>query len=418
MGGRCVMGGAAMISARLTRRAGRVICARQTAAKWTSNHIAGARAMTELKEISGMVRQIGENFAETKTALEKRVGQLEAAARRPFFGAADAKASTDPILEGWIRKGDVSGLEGKAMSISADGQDVVVRGDWSDRIFRLIRETSPIRQVANVMKTTSNSLDVLVDRGEPTSAWVAETGTRSATDTSFMSRHPISVFEHYAYPAVTTHLLEDSAFNVEEWLMGKIAARFARQENASFFKGTGSGEPLGILDYGTTPDADFTWGADPTAYTIGAQYTGVDGTLGASNQIDRIGDVVDSLKAEYLPGAVWMMPRSVRNLVRQLKDGEGRFYFQPSLSEGVPDRLMGYPVIIAEDMDAPAADTVEMLFGNFGEAYTIVDRMGMQVIRDPYTTPGNVKFYTAKRVGGALTNPEAVKALVLGVEPV
>lgn len=199
--------------------------------------------------------------------------------------------------------------------------------------------------------------------------------------------------------------------------MQKIAARFARQENAAFFGGSGSGEPTGLLTYGTVAESAFTWGADPAAYAIGAQYSGEDGTLG-SNAIETIGDVVDSLKAEYLTGAAWMMPRSVRNMIRDLKDSQGRFYFQPSLSEGVPDRLMGYPVVLAEDMDAPAADTVGMFFGNFGEAYTVVDRLGMQVIRDPYTSPGNVKFYIAKRVGGALTNPEAVKALVLGFEPV
>jgi len=372
--------------------------------------------MKDLVEIKQMVGQIGDQYGQKTDMLERRVAKIEAAANRPDFGGDDTKAS-DPVLDGWLRKGDVSGLEGKAMSISADGQDVVVRGEWSDRIFRLIRETSPVRRAANVMNTTSNSLDVLVDRGEPTSAWVAETGTRSETNTSFMSRHPISVFEHYAYPAVTTHLLEDSAFAVEPWLIAKIAARFARQENAAFFGGSGSGEPTGLLTYGTTPDDSFTWGADPSAYAIGANYTGADGAMGTS-PVETIGDVVDSLKAEYLAGAAWMMPRKVRNLVRDLKDSQGRFYFQPSLSEGVPDRLMGYPVFLAEDMDAPAADTVGMFFGNFAEAYTVVDRTGMQVIRDPYTSPGNVKFYVAKRVGGALTNPEAVKALVLGSEPV
>lgn len=366
----------------------------------------------ELNEIGGMVRQIGATVGETKASLERRIGQLEAAAQRPALGGGDVGA--DPILEGWIRKGDATALEGKAMSISADGQDVTVRGDWSSRIFRLIRETSPVRRAANVMTTTSSTLDVLVDRGEPASAWVAETGTRSETATSFMSRHAIGVFEHYAYPAVTTHLLEDSAFDVEQWLMGKIAARFARQENAAFFNGTGSGEPTGLLTYGTVAEGSFTWGSDPAAYEIGAIYSGTDSVLG----VESIGDLVDSLKAEYLPGASFMMPRAVRNLVRDLKDSQGRFYFQPSLSEGVPDRLMGYPVYLAEDMDAPDTDTVAMFFGNFGEAYTVVDREGMQVIRDPYTSPGNVKFYVAKRVGGALTNPEAVKALVLGSEPV
>ena len=370
--------------------------------------------MTDIKEIGGMVRKIGEEFADTKSQLEQRIARMEAAAGRPDFGG-DAKAH-EPLLDGWIRKGDTSALEGKAMSISADGQDVTVRGDWSDRIFRQIRETSPIRQVANVMQTESNSLEVLVDRGEPTSAWVSETGTRAGTDTSFMSRHAIGVFEHYAYPAVTSHLLDDSAFDVESWLMGKIAARFARQENAAFFSGTGTGEPKGLLDYGTVPEDSFTWPADPANYQIGAIYSGQDGSLG-SGAVESIGQVLDSLKAEYLPGSAWMMPRAVRNLIRNLKDTDGRFYFQPSLSEGVPDRLMGYPVFLAEDMAAPAADTIGMLFGNFGEAYTIVDRMGMQVIRDPYTSPGSVKFYVAKRVGGALTNPEAVKALVLGTQP-
>lgn len=371
--------------------------------------------MTELSEIKALTEQVGGAFQKKSEMLERRVAKIEAAANRPAFGGDDTKA-TDPLLDGWLRKGDVAELEGKAMSISADGQDVVVRGDWSDRIFRLIRETSPIRQVANIMQTTSNSLDVLVDRGEPTSAWVAETGTRNETATSFMSRHAIAVHEHYSYPAVTSHLLDDSAFDVEAWLMSKVAARFTRQENAGFFSGSGSGEPTGLLTYGTVAEDSFTWGADPSAYSIGAIYTGQDGGLG-TDSIENIGDLVDSLKAEYLPGAVWMMPRKVRNMIRDLKDSQGRFYFQPSLSEGVPDRLMGYPVYLAEDMDAPAADTVGMFFGNFGEAYTLVDREGMQVIRDPYTSPGNVKFYVAKRVGGALTNPEAVKALVLGSEP-
>ena len=322
--------------------------------------------MSDLAEIKTMVGQIGDHAKQSNAALEKRIAKIEAAANRPAFGH-DAAKTTDPVLEAWLRKGDTGALEGKAMSISADGQDVTVRGEWSDRIFRLIRETSPVRQAASVMTTNSNSLDVLVDRGEPTSAWVAETGTRSSTNTSFMSRHPIGVHEHYAYPAVTTHLLEDSAFDVEAWLMQKIAARFARQENAAFFGGSGSGEPTGLLTYGTVAEASFTWGADPTAYEIGAQYSGADGTLGSS-PVEVIGDVLDSLKAEYLPGAMWMMPRSVRNLVRDLKDSQGRFYFQPSLSEGVPDRLMGYPVVLAEDMDTPAADTVGMFFGNFGEA--------------------------------------------------
>ena len=163
-------------------------------------------------------------------------------------------------------------------------------------------------------------------------------------------------------------------------------------------------------------DDSFTWGADPEAYEIGTIYTGADGTLGSA-PLDTLGDLVDALKSDYLPGAAFMMTRAMRNLLRKLKDAESRPFLQPSLSEALPDRLMGYPVFLAEDMPALGTDAVGMLFGNFAQAYTVVDRMGIQVIRDPYSQPGFVRYYVSKRVGGAVTNPEAVKALVLGSAP-
>ena len=129
-------------------------------------------------------------------------------------------------------------------------------------------------------------------------------------------------------------------------------------------------------------------------------------------------DLVDSLKAPYLAGAGFMMTRAFRNLVRKIKDADGRYLFQQSLQVGVPDSLLGYPIYLAEDLEAPAADTVGCYFGNFGEAYTIVDRVGITVQRDAVTKPGWVRYFNRRRVGGALTNPEAVKALVLGTEPV
>jgi HK97 family phage major capsid protein len=164
------------------------------------------------------------------------------------------------------------------------------------------------------------------------------------------------------------------------------------------------------------PDAEFVWGADPALYEIGAIYTGQDGALG-TNALNHLADLVDALKADYLPGASFLMTRAMRNQIRKLKDADGRFLYQASLDAAIPDRLMGYPVRLAEDMPTLAADVVGILFGDFRQAYTIVDRSGIQVIRDPFTQPGFVKYYVSKRVGGAVTNPEAVKALVLGAEP-
>lgn len=377
---------------------------------------------TELKSMVEKMTEVNAGLTEFKQKQEQRVEKLEqdlndlyAQKGRPQGGDVESKGyQGDPELKDYFSKGAMP-MESKAISIANDGQNVTVRSQWSDKIFSLIRESSPIRQVANVMQTNSNELEVLIDRGDAGSDWVGELDARAKTTAEYLTRQKIPVFEHYANPEVTLHMLEDSQFDVESWLQQKVRNRFARQEAAAFIGGDGVGKPRGLLDYGTVKEADFVWGADPDAYTIGATYTGADGDV---TDPDVLMDLVDSLKAAYLPGAGWMMTRAFRNKVRKLKDTQNRYLFEASLQAGVPDRLLGFPVFLAEDMDAPAADTVGAYFGNFGEAYTIVDRTGITVQRDAVTQPGWVKYYTRRRVGGALTNPEAVKALVLGTEPV
>jgi len=175
----------------------------------------------------------------------------------------------------------------------------------------------------------------------------------------------------------------------------------------------------GILNYGFEPDDAFVWGADSSLYKIGAIYSGVAGNLpSAPSGADPLADTVDALKSPYLPGASWMMTRAMRNKIRKLKDSEGRFIYQASLEPAIPARLLGYPVNLAEDMPALAGGVVGALFGNFREAYTIADRIGLGVVRDVFSQPGFVRWYVRRRVGGAMTNPEAVKALVLAVAPV
>lgn len=174
------------------------------------------------------------------------------------------------------------GREAKALSVTSDGQGVSVRADWSDRIFGLVRESSPMRQVASIIGTSKNEIEVLVDRDEPASDWVAESGARAATAASFLTRHKIPVSEHYALPSATLDMLDDSDFPVEQWLQGKVAARFARQEASGFINGDGVGKPRGILNYGVVPDDGFVWGADPALYNIGAIYSGFAGALPAA----------------------------------------------------------------------------------------------------------------------------------------
>src|SRR5690554_924433 len=376
----------------------------------------------QIQEMTGLLNEATAGVKEFKQQQEERVQRLEqsindlyAYQKHPGAGAGgESKAyQGDPQLKSFFNKGELP-AETKEISVAADGQNVTVRSQWSDRIFSLIRESSPVRQVANVMQTNSNELEVLIDRGDAGSDWVGELDARAKTTAEYLTRQRIAVHEHYSNPEITLHMIEDSQFDVEAWLQQKVRNRFARQEAAAFIGGDGIGKPRGLLDYGTVKEADFVWGADPDLYTIGATYSGVDGDL---TDPDVLMDLVDSLKAPYLPGAGWMMTRAFRNIVRKLKDTQDRYLFEASLQSGVPDRLLGYPVYLAEDMDAPAADTVGALFGDFGQAYTIVDRTGITVQRDAVTQPGWVRYFTRRRVGGALTNPEAVKALVLGTEP-
>ncbi|RUO22428.1 phage major capsid protein [Aliidiomarina iranensis] len=374
-------------------------------------------------EIKEMAAQINTAATEVKSRLseaeltvksfEDRLTSIEVASKRPYAGNV-TESKSDPELKGFLTKG-TSPMERKDLSVTNDGQGVSVRSQWSDRIFKLIREFSPIRSVASVMRTNSDSLEVLIDREEPQSDWIGELDPRNDTSTSFLTRHRINVHEHYAYPSITLQMLEDSNFDVEQWLQSKLVTKFSRQEADAFINGDGNGKPRGILNYSFVPEADFTWGADPDLYEMGSQYTGAAGDISSA---DVLFDLVDSLKSNYLPGASFMMTRAMRNKIRKLKDAENRYLLEPSLTAGAPDRLLGYPVAIAEDMPALAADVVGVLFGNFNEGYTIVDRVDLSVQRDAVTRPGWVKYFARRRTGGALTNPEAVKALVLGTEPV
>lgn len=360
----------------------------------------------QFKEAAEAVKSLNETVNTRLSGMDREILSLKRS-NRTHSDHGDLEGPETKAMRDFIRSG-----ESKSLSVTSDGQGVSVRADWSDQIFRLVRESSPMRQLANVVSTAKNEIEVLVDRDEPASNWIAEAGTRNGTDASFLTRHKIAVSEHYALPSATLDMLDDSDFPVEQWLQGKVAARFARQEAAAFMTGDGSGKPKGILDYGTVPNAGFVWGSNPANYQIGAIYAG-----GATIDQDDLVDLVDSLKAPYLPGAAWMMTRAMRNQIRKLKDGEDRSLYYQSLDAAIPDRLLGYPVFLAEDMPAPATDEVGILFGSFREAYTIADRTGLAIVRDVYSQPGFVRWYVRRRVGGALTNPEAVKALVLGTAP-
>lgn len=312
---------------------------------------------------------------------------------------------------GFLRKGIDVGLpemERKALSIGSDPDGgYLVPADMSGRIVARVFDTSPIRAIANVIVISTEVLEGLRDTDEAGAGWVAETGARAETTTPQLGKWRVPVHEMYAEPRATQSLLDDSAVDVEAWIESKIAERFTRLESTAFVTGDGVNKPRGFTTLPTAATADGTrpWG------TLEHLVTGVNGDFAASNPADKLFDVVQAFKPQYLAGAVWVTRRTVLAKIRKFRDGQGQYLWQPGLQQGHPSTLLGYPVVLAEDMPALGAGSLSLALGNFREAYQIVDRIGIRVLRDPYTAKPYVKFYTTRRVGGDVVQSEAIKLL-------
>lgn len=296
-----------------------------------------------------------------------------------------------------------------AMSVGSDPDGgYTVTPDTSGRIVKKIYETSPMRQVASVVTIGTDRLEGFNDLGEGTAGWVGETQARPATGTPQLGKWEIPVHEIYAFPMVTQKLLDDSMFDIEAWLAEKTSDKFTRTENAAFISGDGVLKPRGLLDYSTaaTTDATRAWG------TFEHIATGTNGGFGATtNGTDKLIDLVYSVKAGYRGNANFMTARATVGAIRKLKDGQGNYVWQPSLNALSGGTILGFNVVEAEDMPALATDSLSIAFGDFREAYQIVDRIGIRVLRDALTNKPYVGFYTTKRVGGGAVNFEAVKFL-------
>lgn len=298
--------------------------------------------------------------------------------------------------------------ERAAMQVgSAPDGGIWVPPNTGGRIVTKVFESSPIRQIASVQTISSDSLGGVRDDDEADCGWVGETGARPETGTPQIGEWRVPVHEMYAEPKVTQKLLDDAAVDVEAWLAGKVADKFARTESAAFVTGDGVGKPRGFLTYPTaaTDDDSRPWG------TIEHVVTGAAGAFAAADPADPIITLVFALKDAYAMNAVMLMRRSTEAAVRKLKDGQDNYLWQPDFTAKSQRSILGVPVMIAADMPAIAANSLSIAVGDFRTGYQIVDRVGIRVLRDPYTSKPWVKFYTTKRVGGGLINTEAVKVL-------
>lgn len=316
----------------------------------------------------------------------------------------------------YLRKGDKFADIQAAMSVGSDPNGgYFVPPTVSTAVIKRLFETSPMRSVASIITIGTDAFEYPLDTNDATSGgWVTEQGDRSDTATPTVGVGRIPVHEQYAQPKITQKLLDDAAVDVEGWLSNKIADKIARTENAAFVSGNGVGKPKGFIAYGaaavTTNDATRAWGK--------LQYvpTGVSGGFGTSGTAaDELIDLVYKLKPAYRNGAIFAMNRSTVAEIRKLKDADGNYLWNMgNIQAGQPQSLLGYGITEFEDMDNIGANTFSIAFGNFKEAYQIVDRQGIRVLRDPYTDKPFIKFYTTKRVGGDVVNFDALKLLKFG----
>ena len=325
--------------------------------------------------------------------------------------SVDAYAQYKSAFVNLVRHGDLERLsadERKALSAGSDPDGgYLLPTPTVGRIVSKVYEQSVMRQIANVQSISTDALEGVVDNGDAGAGWVSETGTRSETTTPQVGKWRIEAHEMYAEPRVTQKLLDDAAVDVEMWLAGKIADKFARVEGTAFWSGTGTGQPRGLATYTTaaTGDDSRAWGQFEHVKS------GANGDF-HSTKADPLQDLVGAMRDQYLAAAIFVMRREVRTKLRKLKEATSdRYLWEPSLQAGQPDRLLGYPVRIDQYMPSLTTDSLSLAFGDFAEAYTIVDRLGIRTLRDPFTAKPYVKFYSTRRVGGGAVNFEAVKFL-------
>jgi HK97 family phage major capsid protein len=324
---------------------------------------------------------------------------------------ADTELPHGKAFNAYLRSGDDDGLrglvlEGKAMStaVAADG-GYLVDPKTADTIRSMLVGTSSLRAIANVVTVEASSFDVLIDRSEVGSGWATETGAISETASPAIERISIKLHELSAMPKASQRLLDDAAFDVEAWLAGKIAGRFIRAEAAAFVSGDGIDKPKGFLTTDKTTNANWAWGK------LGYVPTGTAGDFSALNSADAIIDLVYALSADYRANAVFVMNSKTAGAVRKMKDADGRFLWSDGLAAGEPARLMGYRVLIAEDMPDIANSSFAIAFGDFTAGYTIAERPDVRVLRDPFSAKPHVLFFASKRVGGDVTDFAAIKLL-------
>ncbi|MXQ07643.1 phage major capsid protein [Alphaproteobacteria bacterium GH1-50] len=379
------------------------------------------RSRTAADEVKAAFSGFAKDITEKLEQQEERLKMLDRKStlttlRRPALTTAtEEEVPHQKAFAAYVRTGEDDGLrglqlEGKAMSTAVAGDGgYLVDPKTAASVSSVLRSTASIRQVANVVNVEATSYDVLIDSTEMGAGWATETAATTETGTPVIERISIPLHELSALPKASQRLLDDSAFDIEGWLSARIAEKFATSEAAAFVSGDGIDKPKGFLSHPTVDNDVWAWGS------LGYVPTGVDGGFDAGNPADAIIDLVYGLGARYRANGTFVMNSKTAGAVRKIKDADGRFLWSDGLAAGEPARLLGYPVLIAEDMPDIATGADAIAFGDFGAGYTVAERPDLRILRDPFSAKPNVLFYATKRVGGDVSDFAAIKLLKFAV---
>jgi len=377
-----------------------------------------------LEAVEGKTSEVGrlsegvDKFNENISALDKlksRLEELETKSNRSGSTGTDKDADEYKSLfvGDFMRKGNEDELKQKAISIGVPAEGGLAVPEELDRsILQLERDNSPMRGECSVIAVSNEEYKKLVSTGNSASGWVDETEARPETNTpTLVSIAPV-FGEIYANPALTQKSLEDMFFDPAVWLAESVGIEFGEKENAAVTVGDGIKKPKGLLASTMSLDGDAVRPFSEIQYIPSGTHSELRATAAIAG--DNLINLIDSMKPGYRMGAKFMMGNLTIAKVRKLKDADNNYLWRPGLQSGVPSSLLGYGIVENEAMPDTAEESNSLAFGNFKRCYTLVDVRGVMVLRDPFTHKPFVHFYSTKRIGGMLTDSNAVKVLRFG----
>ncbi|WP_422363174.1 phage major capsid protein [Pyruvatibacter mobilis] len=381
-------------------------------------------AKSAQERLETLLNRSGKGMGETEAVERKSAADFLTAAKRRYVHPSDESVDIEAYgayKAAWRAlafKGfdeNAPGIDLKALAVGRDPDGgYLVPTEIGNEVIKRIYDTSPMRQISQVISITSDAWEQPVQSSKGTSGgWVGELQSRSTTATPALKKLRIPVHEQYAFPQASQQMLEDSIVDIESWLTQETDEEMARIENTAFVSGSGADEPRGFLDYKsaavTADDATRDWGV---LQYVPSGASGAFPTASGYSDYDALVDMIAKLNPGYRAGAVWFMNRSTEAALRKMKDADGNSLLGLNLRDGATGfQCLGFPIVTGEDMPDISVNSYSIAFGNFQRGYKLVDRLGTSVLRDPYSNKPYVGFYMRRRVGGDVQNFDAIKLM-------